>query len=208
MTHIHHMLITSIATTILSGCASINAEAPIGKGYKFQMESIGSKAELTSHCLTPEQIKVISLGQIPPDAPKLSCYQVYFLSSSGSSVTGAMHEFLNARDEFDLILAEILKATSPKDAAQKIPPTATINNKQDINASNSVVTDVTSAILQDALSKEPQEVIERSKAVSQQLSEDQSKEVIKILSEVKETTNLEEVKENIDAATKSILEDI
>lgn len=195
------MILTCIIAISQSGCATINAHAPVGKGYNFQMESIGSKANVSTHCLTPEQIKVFFPGEAPPDSEKSSCYQVFFLSSSGSSINGAMKEFVNTQKEFDSILTAIVKARSPTEAARNIASTETVDNKLDVDT---VVANATGAIIHDALTKNSEEVVERSESIGQQLSKDQGVEVVRQLSELKESTNIEAVKANIEAATQSI----
>lgn len=188
---------------LLTGCATIHAQAKIGNDYQFQMESIGSKAQLYTSCLTPDTIKVLFPGSSkPPSAVEASCYQVFLISSSNSAINSSMDEFLSAKQEFDGMLNEIVKAKSPQEASKNASAVQTaISKPTDGNTSNK---DALSAIVSDAIAKKPEEVQSRTEAVGKQLTETQKVELIDGLKEIKDETPINKVKDNVDAAIETL----
>ncbi len=187
-----------------AGCAIITSEAPIGKGYKFQIESIGSRAEVRNICLTFEQIRTLIPGShIPPGATEASCYQVFFITSSTSAITNSIKEFLVAKDEFDSTLGEILKARNIKDAGTRVAA-VTASSAAAVTPTRVVSNAATTAIVSDALDKKPEEVKARAEAVGRQLTEPQKEGLIRNLEEIKSETANDKVKEGVNAAIESL----
>ncbi len=222
---IQKSVITAIVLTMVvliqlvcAGCGKIVTKAQMGGGYEFQVESSGSRAEVRNLCLKSEQIKAIVPGtHIPDNAPKASCYQVFFITSSTSAITNSITEFLLAKDEFDTSVTLIASARNARDAREKIaavqPTPAAAAPLSPVHTTTPAVTAAmaqavskaaTTAIVSDALEKNPEEVKARAEGVGKQLTEPQKEKVIDNLKEIQSETPNDKVKEGVNAAIESL----
>jgi hypothetical protein len=132
-----------LGTLAAAGCAATMAEIPTPDGNVLVVEGRGTKSMVAQKCLSADTIKKLISSEIPPAFQGQSCYWVALLSADSTDISKAISAFIDAKQEFDDKLSDIVApgAVKPSEAKKAEPAKAEVIDAATAFLADSLVDD-------------------------------------------------------------------